>query len=62
MNSKKNVFTTGAMNRPDQSIQPSSVLVEPSRLSIFKAALNKSPVAPDVNLVFLAENTRVFGY
>jgi len=30
---------------------------ELSRVSILKAALNKSPVAPEVNLEFLAKNT-----
>src|SRR5882762_7954367 len=69
MNSKKNVFIIGATNRPD--IIDSAILRpgrldqliyiplpdEPSRLSIFKAALNKSPVASDVNLEFLSKNT-----
>ena len=70
MNLKKNIFIIGAINRPDQI--DSALLCpgrldqliyiplpdEASRLSIFKAALNKSPVAPDVNLAFLAESTR----
>jgi len=33
---------------------------EPSRLSIFKAALRKSPVAPDVDLGYLAKATPGF--
>ena len=33
---------------------------EPSRLATLKAALRKSPVAPDVDLNFLAKNTHVF--
>ena len=69
MNAKKNVFIIGATNRPDQ-IDPALLrpgrldqLIyiplpdEPSRLSILKACLKKSPVAPDVDLVFLAKNT-----
>lgn len=32
-------------------------LDEPSRLSILKATLRKSPVAPDVDLAFLAKST-----
>ena len=64
MNSKKNVFIIGATNRPDQIdsalLRPGPGRLdqliyiplpdEASRLSIFKAALNKSPVASDVNL------------
>src|ERR1700737_1151541 len=69
MNSKKNVFIISVTNRPDQInsalLHPGRldqiiyipIPDEPSWLSIFKAALNKSPVAPDVNLVFLAKNT-----
>jgi transitional endoplasmic reticulum ATPase len=72
MNAKKNVFIIGATNRPDQ-IDPA--LLRPgrldqliyiplpdelSRLSILKAALRKSPVAPDVDLKFLAKNTHGF--
>lgn len=72
MNAKKNVFIIGATNRPDQ-IDPALLrpgrldqLIyiplpdEPSRLSILKAALRKSPVAPDVDLNFLAKNTHGF--
>ena len=72
MNARKNVFITGATNRPDQ-IDPALLrpgrldqLIyiplpdEPSRLSILRAALRKSPVAPDVDLTFLAKNTHGF--
>ncbi|RDX39863.1 AAA ATPase, partial [Lentinus brumalis] len=67
-----NVFIIGATNRPDQ-IDPALLrpgcldqLIyiplpdEPSRLSILKAALRKSPVAPDVDLSFLAKHTHGF--
>ncbi|KAF6753426.1 P-loop containing nucleoside triphosphate hydrolase protein [Ephemerocybe angulata] len=72
MNAKKNVFIIGATNRPDQIdtalLRPGRLdqLIyiplpdEPSRLSILKAALKKSPVAPDVDLNFLAKNTHGF--
>jgi len=69
MNAKKNVFIIGATNRPDQ-IDPALLrpgrldqLIyiplpdEPSRVSILQAALKKSPVAPDVDLNFLAKMT-----
>jgi transitional endoplasmic reticulum ATPase len=72
MNAKKNVFIIGATNRPDQ-IDPALLrpgrldqLIyiplpdEKSRLSILNAALRKSPVAPDVDLTFLARNTHGF--
>jgi transitional endoplasmic reticulum ATPase len=62
----------GATNRPDQ-IDPALLrpgrldqLIyiplpdEPSRLSILKAVLKKSPVAPSVDLGFLAKNTHGF--
>jgi len=69
MNSKKNIFIIGVANRPDQI---DSALLHPgcldqliyipipdkaSCLLIFKAALNKSPFASDVNLAFLAKST-----
>ena len=72
MNAKKNVFIIGATNRPDQI---DSALLRPgrldqliyiplpdevSRLSILKACLKKSPVAPEVDLSFLAKNTHGF--
>jgi SpoVK/Ycf46/Vps4 family AAA+-type ATPase len=72
MNSKKNVFIIGATNRPDQIdgalLRPGRLdqLIyiplpdENSRMSILKAALRKSPVAPDVDLTFLAKNTHGF--
>ena len=72
MNAKKNVFIIGATNRPDQ-IDPALLrpgrldqLIyiplpdEPSRLSILNAALKKSPLAPDVDLDFLAKSTPGF--
>ncbi|KAI8908432.1 P-loop containing nucleoside triphosphate hydrolase protein, partial [Gorgonomyces haynaldii] len=72
MNAKKNVFVIGATNRPDQ-IDPALLrpgrldqLIyiplpdEPSRLSILRATLRKSPVAPDVDLVFMAKATNGF--
>lgn len=72
MNAKKNVFIIGATNRPDQIdaalLRPGRLdqLIyiplpdEKSRLSILSAALRKSPVAPDVDLPFLAKNTHGF--
>lgn len=72
MNAKKNVFVIGATNRPDQ-IDPALLrpgrldqLIyiplpdEASRLSILKATLRKSPIAPDVDLAFLAKSTHGF--
>ena len=68
MNSK-NVFIIGAINKPDQIdsalLRPGRLdqliyiplLDEASRLSIFKAALNRSPVASDVDLTFLSKST-----
>ncbi|KAI8099704.1 transitional endoplasmic reticulum ATPase [Halteromyces radiatus] len=72
MNAKKNVFVIGATNRPDQ-IDPALLrpgrldqLIyiplpdETSRLSILKAQLRKSPVAPDVDLGLMAKHTNGF--
>jgi transitional endoplasmic reticulum ATPase len=72
MNAKKNVFIIGATNRPDRVgsalLRPGRLdqLIyiplpdEPSRLSILNACLKKSPVAPEVDLTFLAKNTHGF--
>ena len=72
MNAKKNVFIIGATNRPDQIdsalLRPGRLdqLIyiplpdEPSRVSILTAQLKKSPVAPDVDLTFLAKSTHGF--
>lgn len=69
---KKNVFIIGATNRPDQLdpalLRPGRLdqLIyiplpdEPSRISILKATLKKSPVAPNVDLGFLAKSTHGF--
>jgi transitional endoplasmic reticulum ATPase len=72
MNSKKTVFIIGATNRPD-IIDPA--LLRPGRLdqliyiplpddgsrkAIFKAALRKSPVAPDVDIELLSKVTQGF--
>jgi len=72
MGKKKQVFIIGATNRPD-IIDPALMrpgrldqLIyiplpdEASRLSIFKAVLRKSPLAPDVDLAFLAKSTNGF--
>merc|ERR1711998_363752 len=69
---KKSVFIIGATNRPD--IIDSAVMRpgrldqliyiplpdQPSRMSILKANLRKSPVAKDVDIDFLANNTQGF--
>eukprot|EP00756_Hemistasia_phaeocysticola_P039899 Hpha_TRINITY_DN16838_c0_g3::TRINITY_DN16838_c0_g3_i3::g.151678::m.151678/K13525/VCP, CDC48; transitional endoplasmic reticulum ATPase len=72
MGKKKDVFIIGATNRPD-IIDPAvmrpgrldQLLYIPlpdmkSRLSILKANLRKSPVAPDVNLEKIAQATHGF--
>jgi len=72
MNAKKNVFIIGATNRPDQ-IDPALLrpgrldqLIyiplpdDPSRVSILAAALKKSPIAPEVDLGYLAKMTPGF--
>merc|ERR1712142_483960 len=70
MGGKKNVFIIGATNRPD--ILDSAIMRpgrldqliyiplpdEESRISILKANLRKSPLHPDVDLDFLAKNTK----
>jgi transitional endoplasmic reticulum ATPase len=69
---KKNVFVIGATNRPDildnavtRPGRLDQLIYIPlpdygSRLSIFKANLRKSPVAPDVDLELLARKTEGF--
>ncbi|KAJ2382377.1 AAA ATPase cdc48 [Coemansia sp. RSA 2603] len=72
MNAKKNVFVIGATNRPDQI---DGALLRPgrldqliyiplpdaeSRISILQATLRKSPIAPNVDLKFIAEKTNGF--
>jgi transitional endoplasmic reticulum ATPase len=69
---KKNVFVIGATNRPDildpAIMRPGRLdqLIyipmpdKPSRLSILKAVMRKSPLAPGVDLDFLAEHTDKF--
>eukprot|EP01132_Coremiostelium_polycephalum_P001206 gene1206-1522_t len=69
---KKNVFIIGATNRPDiidpAILRPGRLdqLIYiplpdlPSRVAILKACLNKSPVAQDVDLEFLAQKTPGF--
>ncbi|KAI9266616.1 transitional endoplasmic reticulum ATPase [Phascolomyces articulosus] len=72
MNAKKNVFVIGATNRPDQ-IDPALLrpgrldqLIyiplpdENSRMNILQAQLRKSPVAPDVDLNYIAKSTHGF--
>ena len=70
--SKKNVFIIGATNRPDildPAIMRPGRLDQliyiplpdaPSRASIFKACLRKSPLGPDVNLDALVNKTDKF--
>jgi len=72
INSKKSVFIIGATNRPDiidpAIIRPGRLdqLVyiplpdEPSRANILSSSLRKSPLAPDVDLGFLAKHTNGF--
>ncbi|XP_035699054.1 transitional endoplasmic reticulum ATPase isoform X5 [Branchiostoma floridae] len=72
MTDKKNVFIIGATNRPDiidpAILRPGRLdqLIyiplpdEPSRISILKANLRKSPVAKDVDLGYLAKVTHGF--
>jgi transitional endoplasmic reticulum ATPase len=72
MTSKKNVFVIGATNRPEQ-LDPA--LCRPGRLDtlvyvplpdqasregILKAQLRKTPVAPDVDIPFIATKTHGF--
>lgn len=72
MTSKKNVFVIGATNRPEQLdnalCRPGRLdtLVyvplpdETARVGILKAQLRKTPVAPDVNLDYIASKTAGF--
>jgi transitional endoplasmic reticulum ATPase len=72
MGAKKNVFIIGATNRPDiidpAVLRPGRLdqLIyiplpdEKSRESILKSNLRKSPLAPDVDLVYLAKVTHGF--
>lgn len=72
MGSKKSVFIIGATNRPDiidpAVLRPGRLdqLIyiplpdEKSRSNILKAVLRKSPVAPDVDLEYLARVTQGF--
>ena len=69
---KKNLFFIGATNRPDildeALIRPGRLdqLIyiplpdKPSRLSIIKAVLRKSPVSPNVNFDFMSDLTEGF--
>ena len=69
---KKNLFFVGATNRPDvldeALLRPGRLdqLIyiplpdQPSRLSILKANLRKSPIAPDVDMNFMAQITEGF--
>jgi len=72
MGAKKNVFIIGATNRPD--IIDSAILRpgrldqliyiplpdEPSRISILRANLRKTPISQEVNLDYLAKVTHGF--
>ncbi len=70
--SKKNLFFIGATNRPDildeALIRPGRLdqLIyiplpdKPSRTNVIKAVLRKTPVAPNVNMDFLADLTDGF--
>ncbi|CAH8602718.1 unnamed protein product [Dicrocoelium dendriticum] len=72
MSSKKNVFIIGATNRPDildgAILRPGRLdqLIyiplpdEKSRVNILRANLRKSPVAADVDLLYLAKVTQGF--
>ena len=72
MTSKKNVFVIGATNRPEQLdnalCRPGRLdtLVyvplpdEASRAGILRAQLRKTPVAPDINIDFIASRTHGF--
>lgn len=72
MNVKKNVFIIGATNRPDiidpAILRPGRLdqLIyiplpdEPSRISILKACLRKSPISKDVDLDYVAKVTHGF--
>jgi transitional endoplasmic reticulum ATPase len=72
MTSKKNVFVIGATNRPEQL---DNALCRPGRLDtlvyvplpnresragILRAQLRKTPVAPDVDVEYIAANTHGF--
>lgn len=69
MESRKSVFIIGATNRPDiidtALMRPGRLdqLVyipvpdEPARLAVLQATLRKSPVAPDVDLAYVANKT-----
>ena len=69
---KKNLFFIGATNRPDildeALIRPGRLdqLIyiplpdKPSRVSVIKAVLRKSPIAPNINFEFLGELTEGF--
>lgn len=72
MTAKKNVFIIGATNRPDiidpAILRPGRLdqLIyiplpdERSRVQILKAALRRTPLAPDVDLIYLAKTTHGF--